>query len=144
MIKVASEFYELDISTIKQYTSTIAHTPDESAVKHMVTQITKGGDVIGGPPVYVYYQCSYCEDRNYNSLADVESHIWSEGEDHRDINLRRIEDEARNDTAKANIELQQDIDNAINGKKDAELKQQLSKQHTEESRLKKTLPYAKI
>jgi hypothetical protein len=71
MLKLASEFYELDDESIKQYTTTIEHSPNESAVKHLVTQITKGGDVLGGKPSYTYFQCSYCQDKNYPSLADT-------------------------------------------------------------------------
>ena len=108
----------------------------------MINEIVIGGKVIGGPPAYVVFECDYCQDKKYNSLANVERHCWNEGQDHRNANLSRIKAEALHDTANANTELQNDIDNVIKGKKDAQLKQQLAKQHREESRLKTTLPYA--
>ena len=142
-LDLAERFYELTEEQAKQYIN-IKHSPHESAVKHLLLEVETGEDVLGRGKL-IHYECDYCTGfgGTFSSLSDFERHCWNEGQEHHDANLKRIKAEAFNDIAKANLELQQDIDNAIRGKKDAEYKAGLARQRAAESRLKTTLPFAK-
>ena len=52
---------------------------------------------------FTFYQCNYCEKEVY-SLSDFERHCYNNGEDHRDITLKRIETNAAGASSKVKAE----------------------------------------
>ena len=53
MLSKAKEFYNLDQGKAYEYAS-LATKPSQIAIKHLVNEITHGGNVAGWPPCYRY------------------------------------------------------------------------------------------
>ena len=92
---------------------------------------------------FTFYQCNYCEKEVY-SLSDFERHCYNNGEDHRDITLKRIETNGAGASSKVKAELQTEINKSIQGKRDAKYKAQLAKQRAAEAKAKQGLPLYEI
>jgi hypothetical protein len=137
MTEKMTAFYELSYDKAQQYFN-LPHSPEQSPVKHLVNEITEGGKAMG-QSAYVYYQCDYCQDSDYSSLADVERHIWTEREDHEAVNLKRIEAEAQSSIQKISLELRKDIEDALQAKRNAEFAKREQAERNKQEQLRKEL-----
>jgi hypothetical protein len=133
MIKLADDFYLLGENKAKQYFA-IKHNWNESAVKHLISEHTDKQNK------FVYYQCNYCND-TFNTLADIESHLWNEGMDHHDPNMQRIDKECKYHVGRAKDEMNRLIDSAIKSKQKAEQLKKARVELLKENKIKSTLPY---
>ncbi len=133
MLTKAKEFYSLEDEDIRTYT-TLPHQPEASAVKYLL------GTYVDDRKRTVY-QCLYCE-QEFSSLKLFEWHCYTnEQAGHRSRLLQMIEDQARQDIANIDRELESDIDNAIQAKHNAAARIHIAKQKAEEAKTKSRLPF---
>ena len=111
MLDLATRFYDLTQEEARQYINT-PRKPEELAVKHLLHEYLEEKEILGGKGKFTIDECQFCGDKSYN-LDEFERHRYFQREDHKLVTLRDIEDEARANIAKANAELQRDIDNII-------------------------------
>ena len=142
MLEKATEFYNLTDDQLQQYVD-ISHRPEASAIKHLIDEYTEGGDALGKNQ-YIVYECNLCDDgRKYYQLRDMERHCYNNGHNHRDANLKRIEDSAREDIADAKREMEKEIFLAAQAKNTATLRAAAESQRAAQAQAKKSLPYVK-
>lgn len=132
ILDLATRFYEMTEDEIKQYID-YPHKPKNSAVMDLINEFE---DEKG----YLRYQCNYCEEEA-DSLREFERHCYDEGQDHRDVNLRRIQDRAIEASGKVSAELQKNINDAIISKKNTEHRKRLEEQKAQQDKAAKNLPF---
>ena len=140
MLDLATRFYDLTQEEARQYINT-PRKPEELAVKHLLHEYLEEKEILGGKGKFTIYECQFCGDKSYN-LDEFQRHCYFQREDHKPATLRDIEDEARANIAKANAELQRDIDNIIRSKENAEYHAGLERRRAYQTRLKSSLPTA--
>ena len=140
MLDLATRFYDLTQEEARQYINT-PRKPEELAVKHLLHEYLEEKEILGGKGKFTIYECQFCGDKSYN-LDEFQRHCYFQREDHKPATLRDIEDEARANIAKANAELQRDIDNIIRSKENAEYHAGLERRRAYQARLKSSLPTA--
>ena len=133
MLKLATEFYSLDIDKAEQYAK-LPHKAENSAVKHLILEIQEGKAF--------YYECEYCGNE-YNTVGDFERHCYNSKEDHEPVTISDIQAEATGIISKANAELQKDIDTIIKNKAEKEYKARLAQERAEQAKAAKDLPFVR-
>ncbi|HET7345591.1 MAG TPA: hypothetical protein VFJ05_06940 [Nitrososphaeraceae archaeon] len=134
MLDLCNKFYEMSESEANLYFAD-DHKPEQSAVMDLIGEFKNEQG-------YIQFQCSYCE-YIANSVGSLERHCYNEGEDHKNVTLRRIQDNAIAAMGKVSAQLTIEIDNAIRAKKNQEQKAEIEKRQADQAEAKKRLPLVK-
>jgi len=140
MLATAHEFYLLDDAKASKYFQ-YSTTPEQSAAKDLVIEHTTTDQL--GREHFSHYECDYCHEQNFHSMADFNRHCWYEGDSHHDANMRRIKDDATDKIAKVNTQFTNEVEQAIRSLKIREQKSMIAKQRAAQQKEMSELPYAK-
>ena len=139
MLEKCTAFYDMTEADAQTYIN-VPHRPEESAVKHLILEYQEGPDALTVTPKPTVYMCSYCENKFY-SLGEFERDAYLSRSDHRDINLKRIEEDYLEEMNNTNKWLEKEIFQAGRDANIAAERKAAENRHAAQQRAKKDLPF---